>query len=212
LSANLVTLFMLVEALIGAGLVLFELVGENQSVVRAASGAVHLANTFLLLGSLFLTGWLASTGKSIELGNKRGLVRLLLLGGIGLILIGSSGAIAALGDTLYPSDTLSQGIAADFDPSAPLLVKLRTAHPVVAIAVSALILVLSRFSTETSGQELSYAAVSVRLILIVQLIAGVINWLLLAPIWLQIFHLLLADLAVLSFSWWSAEILASSNS
>src|SRR5215210_2815993 len=50
------------ESLIGAGLVLLRLVGENASVWRAVYLSVHLVNTFLLVAALALTAWWATRG------------------------------------------------------------------------------------------------------------------------------------------------------
>jgi heme A synthase len=207
-SASLVLVFMILEALIGAGLVLFELVGENTSVIRAVSGALHLANTFLLLSSLMLTAWLAQSGRRINLTDKGPWIRWLALGAIGLILIGSSGAIAALGDTLYPVSSVQEGLQADINPTAHFLVRLRTAHPVIAILVSVLLVTLTRMADSYSSPRTNTAALGLQLILVIQLLAGVVNWLLLAPIWLQIVHLLLADFSLLIFTWWAIETLA----
>ena len=46
--------------LLGAGLVLFEWVAHNASVGRAISMALHLANTYLLLAAVTMTGWWAN--------------------------------------------------------------------------------------------------------------------------------------------------------
>src|SRR5689334_1454626 len=56
-GAQLAMLFMVSEALVGAGLVLFKLVADNDSLYRAVAIVVHLANTFLLLASITLTAW-----------------------------------------------------------------------------------------------------------------------------------------------------------
>ena len=53
-TASAAMLFMVMDALIGAGLVLLGLVGQNASAVRAISTALHLANTSLLIGALGL--------------------------------------------------------------------------------------------------------------------------------------------------------------
>lgn len=207
LSANLVVIFMILESLIGAGLVVFQLVGENTTVIRAVSGALHLANTFLLLGSLMLTGWLAETGKQVIVINRGTWIRWLVLGTIGVILIGSSGAIAALGDTLYPANSLQEGLQAEFSATAHFLVRLRVAHPFIAILVSLLLVVMTRLVASDPHTSLSTAGLALQLVLAIQLLAGVVNWLLLAPIWMQIVHLFLADLALLLFAWWSFESL-----
>ncbi len=48
--------FMISEALLGAGLVLFELVAGNTSLFRAGMAAAHLLNTFALVASMTLVG------------------------------------------------------------------------------------------------------------------------------------------------------------
>jgi heme A synthase len=69
-GAGLSLFFILMEALIGAGLVLFELVAQNDSTARALAIAAHLVNTFILLSVLTLTAWWAGTGsKPIKLKN-----------------------------------------------------------------------------------------------------------------------------------------------
>jgi cytochrome c oxidase assembly protein subunit 15 len=101
--AMMAMVFMVVEALIGAWLVLFELVAFNTSVVRAAVGAIHLLNTFLLLGSIVavVETLEEKTKRRFNASGARG--RLLVLGMLGILLVAMSGAIAALGDTLFPS-------------------------------------------------------------------------------------------------------------
>ena len=50
------------EALVGAGLVIFEWVAHDTSLARPFVVAIHLINTFLLLGAITFTGWWASGG------------------------------------------------------------------------------------------------------------------------------------------------------
>jgi cytochrome c oxidase assembly protein subunit 15 len=51
------------------------------------------------------------------------------------IAVGQTGAIAALGDTLYPSRSLAEGLKADFSATGSLLLRLRLLHPAVGVAV-----------------------------------------------------------------------------
>ncbi|HEU4453589.1 MAG TPA: COX15/CtaA family protein [Longimicrobium sp.] len=194
----------LIEALLGAGLVLFELVADDDSMLRAGSMIAHLVNTFLLVGALALTAWWASGGRPLRLRRQGGLPWLLLPALLGVLLIGASGAVAALGDTLFPSRSLAEGWAADLSPASHFLLRLRLLHPVVAVVVGAYLLFVARVVArrpETSGA----AARGVSVLVAVQLLAGAINVLLLAPVWLQLVHLLLADLL-----WISLVILAAS--
>jgi heme A synthase len=184
---------MIIEALIGAGLVLFELVAFNSSATRAVIGALHLLNTFVLLGSIMavIENLELKSPTVFELYSTRGL--LLMLGMVGIILVGMSGAIAALGDTLFPSSTLIEGIRQDFNANAHFLLRLRIWHPVIALLASLSILIGIRLPPpgEMRAPQLQMV---LTLLILTQLLAGLINVLLLAPVWLQILHLLLADL------------------
>src|SRR5690606_33978415 len=115
----------IVEALLGAGLVLFELVADNDSVARAFAMVAHLVNTFILVGALAITAWWASGGRALRLSRHRTATVLAAVGLAALLLTGASGAIAALGDTLFPSRTLAEGFAADMSTTSHILLRLR---------------------------------------------------------------------------------------
>ncbi len=192
----LVAAFLVVlEALIGAGLVLFDLVGGNTSITRAVVGALHLVNTFMLLGALTLTALWSSQKETRKLQLRSPHVALLMLALLGVLVIGVSGAIAALGDTLFPTATLSEGIAMDLDPSTHFLVRLRLLHPVIAVAVGLYIVLFMRIiQLGGSRMDLNTLGWIVSTLVLIQWLAGVVNLLMLAPVWMQILHLLLADL------------------
>jgi heme A synthase len=188
-------LLIVLEALIGAGLVLFDLVGGNTSITRAVVGALHLVNTFMLLGALTLTALWSSQNETRKVQMRSPHVVLLVLALLGVLIIGVSGAIAALGDTLFPTETLSEGIAMDLDPSTHVLVRLRLLHPVIAVAVGLYIVLYMRIlQLRGSRMDLSTLGWIVSTLVLVQWLAGVVNLLMLAPVWMQILHLLLADL------------------
>src|SRR5512133_3635989 len=90
LGANLVLLFTVTEALVGAGLVLFSLVENNASVTRAVSVAIHLTNTLLLLGAVTLTAWWASGGEVPRIKGQGFTGLLLVLGLAGVLLVSAS--------------------------------------------------------------------------------------------------------------------------
>ncbi len=193
--------FMLSEAAVGAGLVLFELVADNQSMARALFMATHLVNTFFLLGAMALTAHFASGGPAFRLrgSGRRGDW---LLAGAGLLLLaGVSGAIAALGDTLFPATSLADAIRQDLSPTAHVLLRLRLLHPALSVAAAAVVIFLAFRS------EGRVARWTLRLVFL-QIVAGVVNVLLLAPVWMQIVHLLLADLVWIGFLIMAAEELA----
>ncbi len=194
-GAALSVIFILTEALLGAGLVLFELVAHNASLARAVSMALHLVNTFILLGALTLTAWWASGGGPLRVGQRRGLATGLVLGLIGTAVIGASGAIVALGDTLFPSASLAEGLAQDLDATAHFLVRLRVLHPIIAILIGAGLILLAQYARRRApAAEVARMANIVIALIIIQWAAGFMNVLLLAPVWLQLVHLLLADL------------------
>lgn len=209
LGASLAMFFMITEALIGAGLVLFELVADNASMFRAVSGATHLANTFLLLGALTLTAWWASGGAPVRLRGQGLVGGLLGVALLGVLLLGVSGAVTALGDTLFPPGSLAEGLRQDFSPAAHFLIRLRLLHPVIAIAVGLyVILAAGLSSTWRPGRSTRRLARLVTLLFLIQLGAGAINVILLAPVWLQLVHLLLADLVWISLVLLAATVLA----
>lgn len=205
-------IFIGIEALIGAGLVLNELVGDNDSVLRAVTIAVHLANTFLLLGALTLTAWWASGGKPIQIRGQGTLSGLFILGAVSLLVLGMTGAITALGDTLFPAESLRQGLEQDFSGTAHFLIQLRIVHPVAAIVTGVYLLALSLAAVlqRPSPQVRRFSGLLLGFVFI-QLIAGVVNVVLLAPVWMQIVHLFLADAVWILFVLLSAVTLAAST-
>jgi heme A synthase len=193
LGAVISMVFMVTEALVGAGLVLFELVAENDSIARAMAISVHLVNTFLLLAALSLTAWWASGGMTIQLGGNLS-TWLLAVALLGMLVLGTSGAVTALGDTLFPSGSLSQALQDDFSATAHILIRLRVLHPTIAVAVSVYLIALTNWITRiTQNRAVRDMGRALIVLVIVQLAAGVINVFLLAPVWLQLVHLLLAD-------------------
>jgi heme A synthase len=202
--------FMITEALVGAGLVLFSLVADNASIARALFMAVHLANTFLLLAALVLTAWWASGGRPVRLRGQGTLSLLLLVGCGGMILLGVSGAVTALGDTLFPSQSLAEGLRQDLSPTAHFLIRLRIFHPPIAIMVGLYLVFAGRLAYLRRPHPTTHRLARWLLILfIVQLAAGAINVVLLAPIWMQIVHLLLADAVWLTLVLLTASALAA---
>jgi heme A synthase len=202
-------MFIITEALLGAGLVLFGLVTTNQSVARAAVMALHLLNTFFLLGSITLTAWWASGGKPITIRNQDQFPTYLGIGLTGVALIGMSGAITALGDTLFPAQSLANGLSQDSAANVNFLIHLRIYHPLIAILVGTYTLILVtnllKSKTDDVSKKLRWL---LGLLIIIQWSAGIINILLLAPVPMQIVHLFIADTILITFVILSAAILA----
>jgi heme a synthase len=185
--------FILLEGALGAGLVLFRYVANNASSGRAFYLSAHLTNTLLLLGSLTLVAWLAGHPSSPL--HRRNLPPLLGWALAVAILVSITGAIAALGDTLYPAVSLQQGILQDFAGGSSLLLRLRLFHPVVAIlSAFYLLYVALRVPRKLPGQAIRETSAIMALLIVFQLAIGVMNIYLLAPVWMQLLHLFIADL------------------
>ena len=203
--------FILSEAAVGAGLVLFRLVADNESMARALFMGAHLVNTFLLLGALGLSVHFATGGEPLDLRARPRVTTLLFVALGAVILAGASGAVAALGDTLYPSSTLAAALSQDLSPTAHVLIRLRVLHPLIAITAGVLAVLAARL-----GGRLHPAALDARWVLRIEILvaaqfaAGVANVLLLAPTWLQLLHLTLADLVWLALVFYGARLLRPS--
>ena len=200
-------IFMITEALVGAGLVLFELVADNTSTARAFSISVHLVNTFVLLACISLTGWWAYGRNPVRIYWGKSTVWLLLVGLLGVLLLGMSGALTALGDTLFPVSSLQEGIRQDFSATAHFLVRLRLLHPSIAVVVAVYLIIvinwINAWVTRQMNRQLGWVLIS---LFVVQLAAGLINVLLLAPVWMQMVHLLLSDLVWICLVLFAAEV------
>lgn len=206
------TVLIVIEALLGAGLVLLELVADNPSGVRAFSMAAHLVNTFLLLGALTLTAWWASGGRPLRLRGQSAAGWLVGGGVAALLLVGATGAIAALGDTLFPAQSLAAGFRQDTDPAAHFLLRLRALHPLVAVLAGAYIVfmanVLRRLRPSPATRRM---AVVLTGLYAAQIMAGIVNLVLLVPVEMQILHLLMADLVWIALVITGASALAESS-
>ncbi|PYS84159.1 MAG: cytochrome oxidase assembly protein [Acidobacteria bacterium] len=206
--------FFVTESLIGAGLVLLGLVANNASLARAAYLSVHLVNTFALLASLALTAWWASVGAT-----ARARLREFLRGRAGAALAGAlalgvSGAVAALGATLFPESAPSELAGRHVTPQAQLLFSLRhyKLHPLLAALVGGYLIyfAVSLFKSRRDAWVRRWSAAVITLVL-AQLGVGLVNAALLAPVRLQIVHLLLADLLWLALVLLSASSLAQTE-
>ncbi len=193
--------FVLLEALIGAGIVLYKLVAHDESMARALSMPLHLVNTFFLMAALSMTLWWARGNSPRPLTLRhQGVVGLTIaLALVSILLVATSGALAALGDTLFKPTSIRGAIIQDLSPGANAMVRLRLLHPFFALlaaltttAAAALARTL-RPNTETGF--LSRVAIT---LVFSQIMAGLINVALLAPIAMQLVHLALAELTWIS--------------
>jgi heme A synthase len=201
--------FIVVEALLGAGLVLFRLVAQDESLARAMVMPLHLANTLILLLCLTLTAHFLSGGAPVAISGRTRtfgtLVALLVL----MIGVGTTGAIAALGDTLYPATSFLDGLQADLAPTSALLLRLRILHPALGVAVGAvLVFGAAAIPLAAADRRGSLARRAVVVMAAGQVVLGFVNVWLLAPVWMQLTHLLIADLLWIALVVLTASALA----
>jgi heme A synthase len=187
--AVLSLVFLLIEALLGAGLVLFRYVAKDQSAGRVWYLSAHLTNTMLLLAVLAITAWLARTNTAyLQLVKAP---KPLVAASVITIFVSITGTVTALGDTLFPSSSLATGVLQDFAATSNLLLRLRVIHPLIAVAAAAYLIWIAALLLRTRAAR---AATAVIIVVVVQLMAGMLNLALLAPLPMQLTHLLIADL------------------
>ena len=196
ITAVAAAIFTFNEALLGALLVLLRLTADNRSPTRAVYLSLHLANTLLLLAALALsahflsrkTAFLRSTVRFTHLG-------IVSLGLGATLMVGVTGTLAALGDTLFPAGSLNAAFLQDFSTRSSWLLRLRFIHPLTAFAAGIFIcwLVIHTVFRGVRPMDRGFA-LGVVLLLVLQYGLGIADVALLAPLWLQITHLLGADL------------------
>ncbi len=213
LAAWTALVLIIVEALIGAGLVKFELVADNASVTRAVTLAAHLVNTQFLIAALALAAWWAGGHPGIRWTavGARGLW--LAVVAIGLMVVAVTGVVASLGNTLFPAATLREGILQDLDPASHLLLRLRVLHPFFAIGAGLLALAVAMGALHWRSQAVALGrmARNVTALVITQWVLGATTLLLLAPIPMQLLHLITADVLWIAWILFAAAALADQS-
>lgn len=202
--------FVLVEGALGAGLVLTGNTAETLTPARPFWMAAHLLNTLILLTLLTITAWSATTGRRLEIAGNWPKLKWILAAAVLMFAVGMSGSVAALSSMIFPSGTITEGLAKDFSPTSHMLLRLRPLHPILAVA-AALFLVFwtgwlkRRFAG--SGQVGRWATV-VAVLVVVQVSFGAMTLLMLGPILMQLGHLLLADAVWIAFVLLSLNLLS----
>ncbi len=183
-------LLLLSEGALGAILVLKHLVERNTSGARVVMQSVHFTNTLLLLGATAATAVLLGTQRTpTKAGRAIRNASLLAIGAT--ILTGATGSLAALADTLFPSPDLRTALAADFAAHSPLLIRMRWMHPAAsALATLATVLLVVALRRGGEGRTATLLLVNLG----VQIVVGIADVALLAPVWIQVLHLLSADM------------------
>ncbi|HWD41357.1 MAG TPA: heme o synthase [Fimbriimonas sp.] len=183
--------FTLMEGLIGWALVRFQLVTSNDSGVRAGVMATHVISTFLLLGSMALTGLAGAGIRPIKLKGQSSVGWILAMAGFGLVMIGVSGAISALGHTLMPTDNV---LKAAMNPATFWMVRIQPLHPLIAVSVGLYLALANGLVSHLRPDPFVKAAGKWMVGLYIgQLALGTMNIWLKAPIPMQMAHLVVAD-------------------
>ncbi len=204
---------MTTEALVGAGLVLFRMVADNPSSARAAWMSAHLINTFLLLGALTWMTLGAWRDGGVCWRRDTRSRRLFGVAAVLLLLAGVSGAVAALGDTLFPAESLAEALREDLSPSSHVFLRLRLWHPVIAILGSGYLVWLAGLLLRDEPSNRS-SALGLGALSLIQIAVGFVNVALLAPVWLQLTHLLIADaiwITLVTLALYSQPAISSAN-
>ena len=221
LLSVLVLLFVLFETAIGALLVMFGLVADNVSYFRSYVMGMHLINTFFLLALQYIHFFSVSEYScNAADGFFKKLYRsftkdyLFACSLFAVLIACATGAMVALGDTLILKSLAGEYYVNDHNKSLELLIALRIWHPLIAVLSCLLCCVYAAriITTSQKKQHKSFnifnlasvfwnkksAAFVLVVIVIMQLIVGVVNWLLMVPVTIQLLHLLLASLLWLS--------------
>ncbi len=199
----------IIECAIGAALVLLRMVAANASLSRGLWLAAHLMNTLFLLAALSVTAWLATTDDEprFHYPQLQRLRQVFALSTVGFVIAAILGGFAALGDTLVVSTSLTEGIRADFSPFSNIFVRLRILHPIVAVALAVCLLVIAirvTASNRTTAVAKRLSA-TMGVLVILQCTFGIANIALKTPTWLQLLHLVTADLLWIVFALLAVE-------
>ena len=206
-------IFIITEALVGAGLVLTGNTAETLTDARPFWMIGHLTNTFILLAFLSLTAWFASGGKRLNFYAERKAISILIVSIVGIFFVGMTGSVAALSSMLFPSQTLLEGIQQDFSSTSHILQRLRIFHPISSIIVGVFLIFVAGWlrKQKVDDRSVNRWSNALSLIVLLQIAFGAVTLLTGAPIVMQVVHLFLADAVWISFVLLAASFLADEN-
>lgn len=211
-AAGATLILMGIEALLGAGLVVFGWVAQDESIARMIVVPLHLTNTYLLLGGLTLTAWWSSGNPGPGSPRESGLDRRLAFGAVGLLVVGAMGALNALSDTLYPVDSFFSGVQQELASDASWLVQVRVLHPIAAVAIGFSVAYLVMRLSATAADRTKRLAGVVMGLVALQFFVGLTNVLLATPLETQIVHLAVADVMWIAYVMFAAATLGERQS
>ncbi len=183
--------FTLMEGLIGAALVEFRLVTDNDSAARAGVMAFHVCSTFLLLGALSLAA-LAGDGKlKLRFKGQSTIPWILGMAAFGILTLGVSGAISALGHQLHETPNV---LKAALNPATHWMVRLQPLHPFIAASIGLYLALAAGLLQHLRPDPRVRAACRwVVGLFVLQMAIGGLNIWFKAPMAMQMAHLALAD-------------------
>lgn len=199
--------FLVVEALLGAALVLFGWVDDDVSFARMFVVPIHLANTFLLLGFLAVTAWWSSGFPLPRADGRARSIKWLWIGASVLVVLGITGALNALADTIFPAQSVTGDLAEKFGPTAPILVRLRVIHPILAVGGGLLVGWIAADTAKRGSLRTKRLGAWVSIVVLSQFFVGIANVFFLTPLVLQIVHLFVADILWITFILFGASML-----
>ena len=205
--------FVVIEGLLGAGLVLTGNTAETLTPERPFWMAAHLVNTLILLVFLTLTVRNANGGKPLNLSIAAKYKAAILIGFAAILIVGITGSIAALSHMIFPSGTIAESIAKDFSPTSNILLRLRLLHPITAILTSVFLIFLTGWLTKESGKDKLVVRWSnvLAILVLAQIAFGSLTLLMLAPIVMQLGHLLFVDAIWISYVMFASNFLAAQD-
>ncbi len=173
----------ILEALIGAKLVLFGLVGGNTGVDRIIVMSLHQVTSVLLTGSVAKAYYLTFTNKI----NPSYLIATLK---IMFLLIVATGGIAALSNTVFPSNSIIEGLMSDLDPNSHILLKLRIIHPILAMTLTfAMLFIIIKLYKDDPKY-----AIKLSIFISIGVVIGLITLITLSPTYMKLIHLTIAHI------------------
>jgi cytochrome c oxidase assembly protein subunit 15 len=193
--ASASVLLTMMEAVLGALLVRLGLTAQSQSPLRPAFLALHLSNTLLLLAALTLTAHFLGRSRGFRWSSIQLAAPVTAIASIcAVLLVGVTGSLAALGDTLYPSASLTAALKQDLASASGWLLRWRWAHPACALLTGAFLawILLHALDGLAKNENRSLVRLLLGLLTTVYLL-GVLDVVLLAPVWVQVLHLAAAD-------------------
>ncbi len=191
--------FLLFESVLGAALVLFGWVEQDASIGRLVAVPIHLMNTFALIAAYALVAWRAAGRADFSISNAGHRGRVLVVGAGILVLIAAIGSLNALADTLFPAESIASAITEEFGSTAPILLKIRVLHPIVAIGGSIGIVFIIRYLDVGMSRSTRERGWMIMGIIGLQFVVGLANIALLTPVEIQVFHLVIADLLWIAY-------------